>query len=163
MSALGWHVLDIDYEREAERIAAALRDITARTLHRRGLVVAISGGIDSSVCAALAVRALGPSRVFCLILPERDSDGDSAARANLLASHLGVRVETFDIAPTLEAIGCYSQRDAAVRVVLPDYDSRWKMKLVISGGSAGGINRFRVVARAPDGATHERDLGLTEY
>jgi len=163
MTALGWHVLDIDYEREAERIASALRDITARTLHRRGLVVAISGGIDSSVCAALAVRSLGPSRVFCLILPERDSDGDSAARANLLAGHLGVRVETFDIAPTLEAIGCYAQRDAAVRVVLPDYDSRWKMKLVISGGSAGGINRFRVVARAPDGATHERDLGLTEY
>ena len=163
MTALGWHVLDIDYEREAERIASALRDITARTLHRRGLVVAISGGIDSSVCAALAVRSLGPSRVFCLILPERDSDGDSAARANLLAGHLGVRAETFDIAPTLEAIGCYAQRDAAVRVVLPDYDSRWKMKLVISGGSAGGINRFRVVARAPDGATHERDLGLTEY
>ena len=81
MSALDERVLDIDYEREAERIAARLRDITARTLHRRGLVVAISGGIDSSVCAALAVRALGASRVFCLILPERDSDADSAAPA----------------------------------------------------------------------------------
>ena len=63
----------------------------------------------------------------------------------------------------LEAIGCYAARDAAVRVVLPDYDSRWKMKLVISGGSAGGINRFRVVARSPDGTFHDRDLGLTEY
>ena len=71
MSRLDWTVLDIDLEAEADRIAARLRDITARELHRRGLVVAISGGIDSSVSAALAVRALGPDRVFTLILPER--------------------------------------------------------------------------------------------
>ena len=114
--------------------------------------VVLAGGLLAEAGGRVTrVRALGASRVFCLILPERDSDVDSAARAELLASHLGVRAETFDIAPTLEAIGCYAARDAAVRVVLPDYDSRWKMKLVISGGSAGGINRFRVVARSPDG------------
>jgi len=163
VSGFGWHVLDIDYAREAERIATELREITARTLHRRGLIVAISGGIDSSVSAALAVRALGAARVYCLILPEHDSDNDSAARAELLVQHLGLRVETFDIAPTLETIGCYSARDAAVRVVLPDYDARWKMKLVIGGGAEGGINRFKVVAQSPDGALHERELGLPEY
>ena len=57
--ALDWTVLDIDYAAEAERIAARLREICSRELHRRGLIVAISGGIDSSVCAALAVKALG--------------------------------------------------------------------------------------------------------
>ena len=69
MSQLDHHVLDIDYQSEADRICARLREITARQLHRRGLVVAISGGIDSSVSCALAVRALGPERVFTLILP----------------------------------------------------------------------------------------------
>jgi NAD+ synthase len=127
------------------------------------VVVAISGGIDSSVCAALAVRAFGPGRVHLLILPEHDSDPDSAARANLLASHLGVEPQTFDIAPALEAIGAYAARDAAVRTVLPEYDDRWKMKLAISGGSEGAINRFRLVARSPDGAMHERELRLHEY
>jgi NAD+ synthase len=120
MSSLDRHVLDIDYEQEADRIAARLREITARQLHRRGLVVAISGGIDSSVSAALAVRALGPDRVFTLILPERDSSDDSAVRARLLAEHLGVRTETVDIAPALEAIGCYRARDQAVRNTLPE-------------------------------------------
>lgn len=163
MPEFGWQALDIDHAGEAERIAARLREITARVLHRRGLVVAISGGIDSSLCAALAVRALGAERVYCLILPERDSDPDSAARAELLVRHLGVRAETFDIAPTLAAIGCYARRDAAVRSVLPEYDERWKMKLVIVGGAEGAINRFRVVAESPDGARHERDLGLAEY
>jgi len=163
MSGFGWQVLDLDYAQEAERIAARLREITARLLHRRGLVVAISGGIDSSVCAALAVRALGAERVFCLILPERDSADDSAARAQILVEHLGLRVETFDIAPVLAAIGCYAARDAAVRAVLPGYDDRWKMKLVIAGGAQGGINRFRLVAQSPDGVMHERELGLGEY
>ena len=113
---LDFDVLDIDLEAEAERIATRLREATAHVLRRRGLVVAISGGIDSSCCAALAVRAVGPDRVFGLVLPERDSSDDSAVRAGILARHLGIRVETVDIAPALEAIGCYRERDAAVLV-----------------------------------------------
>ena len=163
MTRLDWNVLDLDCEQEATRIAARLREITARTLHRRGLVVAISGGIDSSCCIALAVRALGPERVFALILPERDSNDDSAARANILAQHLGVRVETVDIEPALAAIGCYAQRDAAVRRALPAYGPGWRMKIVISGGAEGRINVFRLIAVSPDGATHDVQLGLAEY
>lgn len=163
MTSLGWNVLAIDYELEADRIAERLREITACQLHRRGLVVAISGGIDSSVSAALAVRALGPDRVFTLILPERDSSDDSATRARLLAQHLGVRTETVDIAPALAAIGCYLARDAAVRSLLPEYTEDWKFKIVIDGGIEGRINRFRLIAQSPDGTPHERDLGLNEY
>lgn len=163
MDDFGRHCLDIDCAAEEQRIVARMREALAGQLHRRGLVVAISGGIDSSVCAALAVRAVGAGRVFCLILPERDSDADSAARAELLVEHLGVPVETVDIAPTLDAIGCYAARDAAVRNVIPGYASDWKMKLVIVGGLQGAINRFRIVAEAPDGTRHEADLGLNEY
>jgi NAD+ synthase len=163
MTVLERNVLDIDYQQEADRIAERLREITARQLHRRGLVVAISGGIDSSVSAALAVRALGPDRVFTLILPEQDSSDDSAARATILAQHLGVRTETVDIAPALAAIGCYRHRDAAVRNALPEYGEGWKFKIVIDGGTEGRINRFRLIAEAPDGVRHERDLALADY
>lgn len=163
MTVLERNVLDIDYQQEADRIAERLREITARQLHRRGLVVAISGGIDSSVSAALAVRALGPDRVFTLILPEQDSSDDSAARAHILAQHLGVRTETVDIAPALAAIGCYRHRDAAVRNALPEYGEGWKFKIVIDGGTEGRINRFRLIAESPDGARHERELALADY
>ena len=156
-------VLDLDFESEATRIAARLREIVARQLHRRGLVVAISGGIDSSVSLALAVRALGPDRVFALILPERDSSDDSAVRAGLLAEHLGVRTETVDIAPALEAIGCYRARDEAVRNAVPGYGEGWKFKIVIAGGVEGLINRFRVVAQSPTGEHVERELALADY
>ena len=163
MSELDYGVLDIDLEAEADRIAAWLRESTARRLHRRGLVVAISGGIDSSCCAALAVRALGPERVVGLILPERDSSDDSAGRAGVLASHLGIRVETVDIAPALEAIGCYRERDAAVRRALPGYGEGWRFKIVIDGGTQGRINVFRLVAEDPAGSRHDCVLGLSEY
>lgn len=163
MPNLDWSVLELDCAAEAEHIAMQLRDALATQLHRRGLVVAISGGIDSSVCAALAVRAIGPKRVLCLILPERDSDPDSAERAQILAEHLGVNVERFDIAPALEALGCYSARDDAVRRVLPEYTSAWKMKLSIVGAQQGSINRFRLVAEDGDGVQHERELRLNDY
>lgn len=163
MTALDWTVLDLDYAQEAERIGERLRQALGRTLHRRGLVVAISGGIDSSTCAALAVHALGPSRVFGLILPERDSSDDSAVRAGILARHLGIRTETVDIAPALDAIGCYRARDAAVRNALPEYGAGWKFKIVIDGGIEGRVNRFRLVAEAPDGSPHERALALHDY
>lgn len=159
----GRNVLDLDYEVMADRICARLREITARQLHRRGLVVAISGGIDSSVSCALAVRALGPERVFTLILPERDSSDDSAVRARLLAEHLGVPTETIDIAPALEAIGCYRARDAAVRRALPAYGEGWKFKIVIDGGIQGRFNRFRLIACSPTGELVERDLALDDY
>lgn len=162
-NTLDWSALDIDYEQEADRIAERLREITARQLHRRGLVVAISGGIDSSASVALAVRALGPERVFGLILPERDSSDDSAVRAAILAKHLGIRTETVDIAPALDAIGCYRARDAAVRNALPEYGDGWKFKIVIDGGIQGRFNRFRLIAESPDGAPHERDLALPNY
>jgi NAD+ synthase len=163
LNTLDATVLNLDLEQEATRIAARLREITAKTLHRRGLVVAISGGIDSSVSFALAVRALGPDRVLGLILPEQDSSDDSAVRATLLARHLGVKVETCNIAATLEAIGCYRWRDEAVRSVIPAYATGWRMKIVIAGGIDGRINRFRIIAEAPDGTRIEESLGLKPY
>jgi NAD+ synthase len=163
VTKLDWSVLDIDYQQEADRIAGRLREVTGRELHKRGLVVAISGGIDSSASVALAVRALGAERIFALILPERDSSDDSAVRANILANYLGIRVETFDIAPALAAIGCYAARDAAVQRALPEYGEGWRFKIVIEGGIEGRINRFRLVAVSPGGEQVERPLGLSEY
>lgn len=156
-------VLKLDLEAEADRIAARMREILSGTLHRRGLVVAISGGIDSSVSVSLAVRAIGPQRVFALILPEQDSSDDSAVRAGILARHLGIEAMTVNIAPTLEAIGCYRWRDEAVKSVVPQYGAGWRMKIVISGGIDGRINRFKLIAQSPDGTLLEAPLPLKPY
>ena len=161
--ALSPQVLDIDYEAEANRIGEKIRDATSRVLRKRGLVVAVSGGIDSSTCLGLAVRALGPERVFALIMPERDSADDSAVRAKELLAHLGVQYVEQNIASTLEAIGCYRWRDEAVRRAVPEFGAGWKFKIVITGGVEGRVNVFHIVAQSPDGRELNQRLGLQEY
>jgi NAD+ synthase len=156
-------LVHLDYGREEQRIAAWIRDALRHQLHRRGLVVAMSGGIDSSVCAALAVSALGPRKVIGLVMPERDSSSQSREKAELLASHLGMDWIVEDIAPALAAIGCYRARDEAIRSVLPAYDERWKSKIVIAGGLEGQINHFRLVAVGPKGEQFDERLPLNAY
>jgi NAD+ synthase len=156
-------VLQLDWTAEADRIARWIVDTLAKRLHRRGLVVAISGGIDSSLCAALAVRAIGPRKVFGLLMPERDSSSSSTQRGLQLAQHLGIAHEVFDIAPVLAALGCYQQRDDAMRRVFPEYGPSWKSKIVIAGGLSGGINHFKLVVAAPDGMQREARLPVREY
>lgn len=156
-------VFSIDYEAEVKRIAESLRKALRETLHRRGLVVAMSGGIDSSVSAALAVQALGPAKVFGILIPERDSSSDSSRRGKLLAEHLGIEYTLQDIAPTLEAIGCYRWRDEAIRNVFPDYTDGWKNKIVIKGGTSGSVNHFVLVVQDKAGTLYEKRLPLKEY
>ena len=162
-SKLNARVLNIDGAAETDRIAKRLVEIVARTLHRRGMIIALSGGVDSSVCAALAVRALGPGKIFGLMLPEKDSSSTSLTRAKLVAEQLGIAYAVENIGPTLEAIGCYRWRDEAMRAVFPEYGADWKSKITIAGGAQGRINYFKLVVQSPGGEIREVRLPLKEY
>lgn len=156
-------MLKLDEAAEIARITERLRELLRSHLHRRGLIVAISGGVDSAVCAALAVRAVGCERVFGLLLPERDSASESSIRGRMVAKQLGIAYEEFDIAPVLEALWCYHWRDEAIRAVFPSYTSEWKNKIVISGGQAGAFNYFKLVVQSPDGQVFEERLDSKNY
>lgn len=156
--------LDIDSADEVERITSALRSQIGPRLKRRGAVVAMSGGIDSTVTAALCVQALGRERVLGLFLPEQDSGSDTPRLSQLAADWLGIRTETEDITPLLSAAGCYERRDEAVRTVIPEYQSDWKLKIVLPSVVASDTLRFfSVVAMAPDGTTVKRRLPQDAY
>jgi NAD+ synthase len=154
--------LALDAAAEVHRITTWMRDAVALRLHRRGVVIGLSGGVDSSVCAALAARALGPTRVFALLMPEQDSSHDSVRLGRLVAEQLGVTHEVVDIAPALQAMGCYAQRDAAIRAVFPAYAAGWKSKIAIAGG-ATQLNFFRLVVQSPDGVQQQARLPARQY
>ena len=123
--------LQIDLEEAANSISQFIRESVLGTLKRRGAVVGMSGGIDSSVVSALCVRALGPERVLGLFMPERDSSGDSLRLGRMLAAHMGIRTQVEDIAPALEGLGCYERQLEAIRMAVPEYGPGWRCKLTI--------------------------------
>ncbi len=71
----------------------------------KGVVLGLSGGIDSAVCAAMAVDALGPERVHCIMLPYRYTSAESLSDAEDCARRLGVRYDALPIAPAVEGFG----------------------------------------------------------
>ena len=162
-SDLSYEVLDIDPGAEGERIGRRIRNHLRSSLKRRGLVLGLSGGVDSSVCAALAVEAVGPEKVFALLMPENDGSGESLEKGWLVAEQLGIRHEIRDITATLQALGCYQARDDSIRKVFPDYGNDWRNKIVLRGGQEGRINHFNLVVQSPNGQLHEQRLGVEEY
>jgi NAD+ synthase len=156
-------VLDIDAEAATDEIVSALRSHVG-SMRRRGAVVAVSGGIDSSVTVALAARAFGPDRTLALLMPEVDSDDDTLGLSRSVTDAVGVRTVVEEIVPLLAAAGCYERRDAAVREVVPEYGEGWKFKIVLP--SVLGTDAFRlfsVVAQSPTGETVEARLPPAQY
>ncbi len=160
-------MLDLEPGRECDRIAAFLRDSVHRIMRRRGVVVGISGGVDSSVVLALSALAFGPERVTAVMMPEKESDPDSERLARSLAARYGVIPVLHDITPMLEAFGCYRLRDEAIRRVFPDYDPRHgcKAKLALPPDLLNNptLNVFSIAMERPDGAQAVRPVPPAEF
>ncbi|MBE3125991.1 MAG: NAD(+) synthase [Acidobacteria bacterium] len=157
-------LLKIDCEGELDKISNAIRNGLGKKLRKRGLVIGISGGIDSSVTAALCVRAVGKDKVIGLQMPERHSAEDTLGLSELLADHLGIRRIPIDISPILEAVGYYDKYDEAVRTAVPGYGREWKSKIVVSDISEDkAYTLFSVVAASPDGRVVKKRLDLGSY
>jgi len=155
-------VLHIDnIELLTDQITARIREDVGRRFGRRGGVIGISGGIDSSVTMALAARALGPDKLLGVMLPEKDSSPDSEELARELAEKFGVRAIVENITGALEGFGCYARRDQAVKEVYPDYDPLvHKMKIGVkqSNPSSNLPPLFHLTVVNPDGSEEVRRL-----
>ncbi|NUS69359.1 MAG: NAD(+) synthase [Ensifer adhaerens] len=155
--------LTIDHAAETDRIVSALRG-QLRSMKKRGLVLGLSGGIDSSVSVALAVRAVGAKNVFCLFMPENDSDPESLRFGRLVAETFGVEAIVEDIGPTLKAMGCYERRDAFIRELVPDYGDGWASKVVIANALEGeGYNISSLVVQSPEGVQSKHRMPPSVY
>jgi NAD+ synthase len=157
-------ILKIDPARETERIIAAIREQVLNVLKRKGAVIGVSGGIDSSVVAFLCARALGPDRVFVLFTPEKDSSSDSLRLGRLVAEQLGVRSKLEDISPILNGARCYERRDECIRSVVPEYGDGYKCKIVLPNlVEADRYALFSIVVQSPDGVKKKARLTPNAY
>lgn len=155
--------LRIDCEKETERISRCLNEYLD-VYKKRGFVVALSGGIDSSVVGALCAQAVGSERVLGLSMPEKDSSADTLMLSKLVADSLGIDKIGEDITRVLEAVGCYRRRDEAIKSVIPEYDSNYKCKIVLPGVLDDDQYRvFSVIIESPEGIQTKARLSAKAY
>lgn len=158
-------VLRLDAEATVSALSETILNQIRDRLHKTGAVVGISGGIDSSLCATLSCRALGPERVLGVMMPERDSSSVSRQLAEELAAKFGFETVVEDITAGLEGMGCYRRRDEAIRSVFPEFGPGWKSKITIGGKilDSSAFNFFNLSVEGPGGVSFARRLPLQAY
>ncbi len=157
-------VLNINNDQEIQRLTDSIRQTIRGTLRRKGAVVAVSGGIDSSTCAALCTRALGKENVFAIFLPERDSSSDALRLGRLVAERFEMPAVTEAIEPILDAAGCYRRQLDAIRMVFPEYGEGWKNKIVLpSILKSDRLNVSFLTVQTLSGETKTERLPLAAY
>jgi NAD+ synthase len=146
------NALVLDAAAEVDRIVEVLRKQILGALRRRGAVIGLSGGVDSSVVAALCVRAFGNDRVLGVFMPEQHSSDDSLRLGRSWAAQLRISTVLEDITPALEGLGAYRRQIEAIRTAVPEYDDGWKCKLALPSVLAStGLNITRLTVQGPDG------------
>jgi len=166
MSAINFSVdsLKLDCASEVELIESAIREHVLKRFKKKGVVVALSGGIDSSVVGALCVRALGQVRVMGLLMPERDSSADTLTLSQRVAQYLAIETVHEDITKILDAVGCYRRRDDAIRLVFPEYGPGWKSKIALpSILNDEQYRMFSVIVQSPAGQQSKARLTLEAF
>jgi NAD+ synthase len=155
-----------DIESMASHLSELLIEEIFRKYKRRGAVVGISGGIDSSVTMALAVKAIGADKVFGVMMPEKDSSPDSENLADKLAKKFGVEAVVENIRPALEGFKCYERRDEAIKKVFPEFNPlKDKSKI---GINQTGLDQklppvFHLTIIHPSGEQKSKDIPVKEY
>ncbi|MCP4452495.1 MAG: NAD(+) synthase [Planctomycetes bacterium] len=157
-------MLKLDADQAIQSLCGTLRHQVGRVFKKRGVVVALSGGIDSSVVGALCVEAFGKDSVFGLLMPEQDSASDTLDLSRVVAEHLGIEYEAEVITPILESVRCYARRDEAIASVIPEYTSEYRCKIVRPQVSENSmVKLFSVVVESPEGVQSQARLTPAAY
>jgi NAD+ synthase len=157
--------IKIDAAKETERIINKLKNDVVQRLKKRGAVVGISGGIDSSVVLALCAKTFGAGKVVGIMMPEHDSNPDSLNLARKLAQQFGVEYVVEDMTAALAGFGCYRRRDEAIKQVFPEFDSSYRAKITLPVNilEKDTLNIYNLTIISPEGEEKTQRLPIKEY
>ncbi len=158
-------LIKLDCPKVIDELVERLKDNVYTKFRRQGVVVGTSGGVDSSVVAALCVKAFGPDKVLGVIMPDRDNTPESTELAVNLANSLGYEYVINDVTEPLKAAGCYKNRDDGFRMIFPEWKEGWKAKIVLPSNilESDRINVYRLAVESPDGQRMDKRLPLKAY
>lgn len=159
------NLIKLDPKTETEKIISKLKSDMSKNLKKKGVVVGISGGIDSSVVLALSVKALGAKRVLGIMMPEMDSSPENFQLSRQLIQKFNVDYLIEDMTPALFGFKSYQRRDDAIRNIFPEYDISYKVKIGLPQNllDQSSLNVFKVTIISPEGEEKSARLPFQDY
>lgn len=158
-------VLRIDPKQQLERLSEFIMDQINAVFRRKGIVVGLSGGIDSACIAAVAVHAIGKEKVIGLILPESESNPVSSEYAMKHAQVLGIEHRKIDITPTVDSIVQYKWRDDFMQKLIPEYRPGYRYNITLPTDllERASFSFYLLRVQMPDGEIKKRRLNMDEF
>jgi len=147
-------ILD-EFNKDIDRLSLDLRDFIKQTVidfKKKGVVLGVSGGVDSAVTLTLSVQELGAENVYGLLLPEKESAPSSTPMGAEICESLGVQYEEVPISPILESLDIYNKKDQVIKRACPEYDPEvHKTSLALPDFIDGGSMNVPYLKLAKDG------------
>ncbi len=131
---------------------------------KRGIVIGISGGVDSAVSAKLCCNAIGKENVLGIILPEKESNPQSQEFAEHYCKKLGIKYEIEDITSILNSSEIYQIREKIVEKYFPDYNQSCEYRLIFSENfDNDGLSIPYLEVNDENKQIHKIKLSLNDY
>ena len=159
------NLININSESTAQKLSEKMQRFVLSNLQKRGAVIGISGGIDSSVCLALSIKSFGAKRVVGISIPETESNPESIELARELCNNFGIKFIIEDISEALSGFKTYKRRDEAIKNIFPEYDRTYKAKIVLPDNllKKETLNIFKLTIISPEGRENTKRIPLKEY
>ena len=146
-----------ELNRDIENLALNIRSFIKSQISsfkKKGVVLGVSGGIDSAVALTLCVQELGKENVYGILLPEKESAPSSRTLGAEICESLGVQYEEVPISPILESLNIYEKKEQIIKRTCPEYDPRiHKTSLVLPDFLNQGLLNVPYIRLIKDGET----------
>ncbi len=158
-------VLRIDPAEQLEKLSKFIAEQVRAVYRRKGIIVGLSGGVDSACIAAVAAHALGKEKVVGLILPETESNPISSEYAKKQAQALGIEHRQIEITPTVDSVVHYEWRDEFMRKMVPEYRPGYRYNITLPTDllEREAISFYSLQVQMPDGEIKRKRLDVEEF